>query len=183
VAGLAPEEALRSAAFYPHRPETVEVVETHISWVFLAGDRVFKLRKRVVFPFLDYGTPERRRHMCEEEVRLGRRLAPNVYVGVRPLLERDGTGWALGEIGDEGTEYVVEMRRFDEERTSAALLRDGNADEATMSAMAARVAAFHDDAAPAPPGSFDPEAVAATVSENFSTLLPYEDAGSALPSR
>lgn len=174
MAPLAPEEALRSAAFYPHRPETVEVVETHISWVFLAGDRVFKLRKPVVFPFLDYGTPERRRHMCEEEVRLGRRLAPNVYVGVRPLLERDGTGWALGEFGDEGTEYVVEMRRFDEERTLAALLRDDNAGEATMSAVAARVAAFHHEAAPAPPGSFDPEAVAATVSENFSTLLPYE---------
>jgi aminoglycoside phosphotransferase family enzyme/predicted kinase len=174
VGALAPEEALRSAAFYPHRPETVEVVETHISWVFLAGDRVFKLRKPVVFPFLDYGTPERRRHMCEEEVRLGRRLAADVYVGVRPLVERDGAGWTLGEFGDEGNEYVVEMRRFDEERTLAALLRKGDADEATMSAVAARLAAFHDDAAPAPPGSFDPEAVAATVSENFSTLLPYE---------
>ena len=52
----APEEALRSPALYSHHPDAVEVVETHISWVFLAGDRAFKLRKPVVFPFLDYGT-------------------------------------------------------------------------------------------------------------------------------
>ena len=173
MAASAPEEALRSAALYPHCPGSVEVVETHISWVFLAGDRAFKLRKPVVFPFLDYGTAERRRHMCEEEVRLGRRLAPNVYVGVRPLLERDGR-WALGELGDEGPEYVVEMRRFDEGRTLAALLRAGSVDEAAMKGVAARLAAFHREAAPARPGSFDPEAVAATAGENFSTLLPFE---------
>ena len=59
---------MRSTAFYGHHPEEVEVVETHISWVFLAGDRAFKLRKPVVFPFLDYGTAARRREMCEEEV-------------------------------------------------------------------------------------------------------------------
>ncbi|HYN50077.1 MAG TPA: AAA family ATPase [Thermoleophilaceae bacterium] len=169
----APEEALRSPALYPHRPDVVKVVETHISWVFLAADRAYKLRKPVVFPFLDYGTLERRRHMCEEEVRLGRRLAPNVYVGVRPLLKGD-TGWTLGEAGAKGSEYVVEMRRFDERLTLAALQRAGAVDAATMRAVAARVAAFHEAATPASPGSFDPEAVAATVSENFSTLIPYE---------
>ena len=173
MAAPAPEEALRSPALYPHGPDAVEVVETHISWVFLAGDRAFKLRKPVVFPFLDYGTLERRRHMCEEEVRLGRRLAPTVYLGVRPLLKHD-TGWTFGETGAEGTEYVVEMRRFDERLTLAALQRAGAVDAGTMRAVAARVAAFHDGVAHASPGSFDPEAVAATVSENFSTLIPYE---------
>jgi uncharacterized protein len=173
VAARAPEEALRSPALYAHHPDAVEVVETHISWVFLAGDRAFKLRKPVVFPFLDYGTLERRRHMCEEEVRLGRRLAPTVYLGVRPLLKGD-TGWTLGETGVEGAEYVVEMRRFDERLTLAALQRAGAVDAGTMRAVAARVAAFHDGAAHPSPGSFDPEAVAATVSENFSTLIQYE---------
>jgi uncharacterized protein len=163
---------MRSPAFYPHRPESVEVVETHISWVFLAGERAFKLRKPVVFPFLDYGTAERRRQMAEQEVRLGRRLAPNLYVGVLPL-RRDGAGWTLGEPGAEGSEYVVEMRRFDERRTLAALLRAGAVDAATIRSVAQLLAAFHTQAAPAPIGSFDPEAVAATVSENFSTLLPF----------
>jgi uncharacterized protein len=89
---------MRSPDFYPGRPETVELVESHVSWVFLVGERAYKLRKPVIFPFLDYGSAERRRHMCEEEVRLGRRLAPDVYVGVRPLVET-ADGWRLGEPG------------------------------------------------------------------------------------
>jgi aminoglycoside phosphotransferase family enzyme/predicted kinase len=148
------------------------VVESHISWVFLAGDRAYKLRKPVVFPFLDYGTAERRRAMCEEEVRLGRRLAPDLYLGVRPLTQTAG-GWGLGRPGDDGPEYVVEMRRFDAERTLEAAVSSGEADEATVRAVARRIAEFHLAAPQAPEGRFDPEAVAATVSENFSTLLPY----------
>ena len=163
---------MRSPGFYPHRPDGVEVVESHISWVFLAGDRAYKLRKPVVFPFLDYGTAERRRAMCDEEVRLGRRLAPDVYRGVRPLV-RMKDGWALGAAGEAGAEYVVEMRGFDERQTLAARMRDGTADEAAVRAVARRIAAFHIDAESAPTGSFDPEAVAATVRENFGTLLPY----------
>ena len=85
--------------FYPHAPDRVDVRETHVSWVFLAGDRAFKLRKPVVFPFLDYGTPERRRHMCEEEVRLGRRLAPSLYRGVRAVVSH-GAGQALAGADD-----------------------------------------------------------------------------------
>jgi uncharacterized protein len=161
-----------SPDFYPEPPEAVEVVESHVSWVFLAGERAYKLRKPVVFPFLDYGSAERRRHMCEEEVRLGRRLAPHVYIGVRPLVET-AEGWALGEPGSEGADHVVEMRRFDERHTLAALICEQAASEGVLRAVARRVAGFHAAAEPAPPGRFDPEAVAATVSENFSTLLPY----------
>jgi aminoglycoside phosphotransferase family enzyme/predicted kinase len=166
---------MRSPAFYPNAPASVEVVESHISWVFLAGDRAFKLRKPVVFPFLDYGTPERRHEMCEAEVRLGRRLAPDLYLGVRPVVRSEG-GWVLGAPGDPGEEHVVEMRRFDESRTLAALLRRGEADAALVRSVARHVARFHQNAEPAPPGSFDAGAVAATVSENFGTLLPYADA-------
>ena len=71
--------------FYPGRPERVVVRETHISWVFLAGDRAYKLKKPLVLGFLDYGTPERRREMCREEVRLNRWLAPDVYLSVRAV--------------------------------------------------------------------------------------------------
>jgi aminoglycoside phosphotransferase family enzyme/predicted kinase len=165
---------MRSPEFYDHRPERVEVVETHISWVFLAGDRAFKLRKPVVFPFLDYGSAERRRAMCEEEVRLGRRLAPDLYLGVLPLV-RTARGWALGDRGEQGDEHVVEMRRFDEALTLAARLERGDADAAAVRSVARLLAAFHRDAERAPPGSFDAAAVGAMVAENFATLLPFAE--------
>ena len=85
VSGVSVEEvraALARPDFYPGRPDRVDVRETHISWVFLAGDRAYKLKKPLVLPFLDYGTAERRREMCREEVRLNRRL------GARPLSRR-----------------------------------------------------------------------------------------------
>jgi aminoglycoside phosphotransferase family enzyme len=67
--------ALERPDFYPDRPDQVELCETHDSSVFLAGDRTYKLKKPLVLPFLDYGTPQRRHEMCREEVRLNRRLA------------------------------------------------------------------------------------------------------------
>jgi aminoglycoside phosphotransferase family enzyme/predicted kinase len=137
----------------------VDVRETHISWVFLDGDRALKLRKEVVFPFLDYGSRERRRRFAEEEIRLGRRLAPDLYRG---LLDVDG-------------ELVVEMRRFDEADTLATRLERGDVGEADIRALGRRIAEFHAQAEPAPAGSFGPAQVAATVSENFTTLLDFED--------
>src|SRR6476469_11102553 len=74
--------ALRDPAVYPHPVDRVELVETHISWVFLAGERVYKVKKPVDLGFLDFTTLARRRHFCHEEVRLNRRLAPSVYRGV-----------------------------------------------------------------------------------------------------
>ena len=68
--------AMLEADFYPHRPAHIELEQTHISFVLLAGDRVYKVKKPVRFAFLDFSTLERRRHYCHEEVRLNRRLAP-----------------------------------------------------------------------------------------------------------
>jgi aminoglycoside phosphotransferase family enzyme/predicted kinase len=167
--------AMADPGFYPGRPERVDVRETHVSWVFLAGERAFKLRKEVVFPFLDYGTPERRRHMCEEELRLGRRLAPTLYLGLRSVIA-PGEHFALAEADHEqALEHVVEMIRFDESRTLAALLRAGAASEDDVRMVARRIAGFHSTAAPAPTESFGPSEVAVTVSENFTTLLGYAD--------
>ena len=166
---------MRSPSFYPHGPDAVEVVESHISWVFLAGDLAFKLRKPVVFPFLDYGTADRRRELSEEEVRLGRRLAPRLYMGVRPLVYRSGE-WAMGSPGDVGDDHVVVMRRFDDRRTLAALLERDEATPALVRDVARKVARFHAGADRSSPGSFDSQAVAATVGETFETLIPYAHA-------
>ena len=119
--------ALGLSEAYPGRPDAVEVRETHISWVFLAGDRAYKLKKPVTLPFVDYGTPARRRAMCEEEVRLNRRLAPDVYLGILGVVATADGGVALAPADHpEAIDHVVEMRRFDEGRTLAALVSSGH---------------------------------------------------------
>jgi uncharacterized protein len=141
--------ALSDPALHPERPDEVEVHETHISWVFVAGRRALKLKKPVVLPFVDYGTAARRRAMCEAEVTLNRQLAPTVYLGVRSLVPSDGS-YALGDPDEPGAvEHVVEMRRFAEDRTLAALVTGGGPERGDLERIGARLAAFH-AAAPSP---------------------------------
>ena len=140
------QEALVAALLGPGD----ELRETHISWVVLTGDRALKLKKAVKLPFLDYGTLERRRECCELEVTLNRRLAPEVYLGVRSLVAANG-GVAVAAAGDpRALEYAVEMRRFDESATLSARLRRGELQPSSIAAVARRLAAFHADAEPAP---------------------------------
>src|ERR1700761_6010819 len=107
-------QALLDPAAYPHAPATVELRETHISWVFLAGDRAYKVKKPVTFPFLDYGTLERRRVCCEAEVALDRCFAPGRYLGVVALVLRADGGLSISHRSDPcAVEYAVEMRRYD----------------------------------------------------------------------
>jgi aminoglycoside phosphotransferase family enzyme/predicted kinase len=114
--------ALSSPEIYQGGAQSVEVRETHISWIFLVGDRAYKLKKPVVLPFLDYGTPERRRTMCNEEVRLNRRLASDLYLGVR-CVAAAAEGIRLAPQDDpRALDYLVEMRRYDERSTLAAKL-------------------------------------------------------------
>jgi aminoglycoside phosphotransferase family enzyme/predicted kinase len=109
---------------YPHRPDVVEHVETHISHVFLAGSRVYKLKKPVRFDFLDFSTLERRERACREEVRLNRRLAPDAYLGVVPVMRGPDGAYCWGDQG-EVVDWVVAMRRLPTEQTLEALHRRG----------------------------------------------------------
>ena len=86
---------------YPHGPERVELRETHISWVFLVGERAYKVKKPLVLPFLDYGSLERRLETCREEVRLNHRLAPAYYLGVDSIVRRDN-GFHLVSVSSRG---------------------------------------------------------------------------------
>jgi hypothetical protein len=88
--GDAVAAALTRSEAYGASAGTVEVRETHSSWVFLVGDRAYKLKKPITLPFVDYGTAERRRAMCEEDVRLNLRLAPDVYLGTRAVVATAG---------------------------------------------------------------------------------------------
>jgi uncharacterized protein len=107
---------LRRAANYPHAPASVAVKQTHMSWVFLAGDLVFKLKKPVRHPYLDFSTLAARERNCREELRLNQRLAPGVYLDVVPL--RLGGGGEL-TFGGEGpiVDWLVKMRRLPVEGT------------------------------------------------------------------
>lgn len=95
---------------YPHRPRAVRLVQTHASFVCIAGPFVYKVKKPVNFGFLDFSTLEKRRHFCEREVALNRRLCPGVYLGVVPITQRNRR-YAFGATGPV-VEYAVQMRRL-----------------------------------------------------------------------
>ena len=97
---------------YPHRPRRVRLIQTHSSFVFIAPPFVYKVKKPVNFGFLNFSTLEKRRHFCEREVVLNRRLSPNIYLGVVPISTRDGH-FTFGE-GEEVVEYAVKMRKLSE---------------------------------------------------------------------
>jgi aminoglycoside phosphotransferase family enzyme/predicted kinase len=100
----------------------VERIDTHISAVFLADDRAFKLKRAVQFPYVDYSTLDARRDCCEREVRLNRRTAPDLYRGVVAVTYDDTSGLAIGGSG-QSVEWLVEMRRFDQESLLSAVAR------------------------------------------------------------
>jgi aminoglycoside phosphotransferase family enzyme/predicted kinase len=162
-------EAMSDPAFYPGAP-AVEVRETHISWVFLAGPRAYKLKKPVVLAFLDYGSVERRRAMCEREVELNQRLAAGVYLGVRGIVDRAGR-LQLAPPGPDAIEHIVEMRRFDEANTLAAMVRGGRATTEIVAAVGRRLAAFHAEARPCRVGEDVLVAVERVADGNFEGLL------------
>ena len=141
--------ALQDPAFYPHRPERVEHVQTHISHVFLAGTYVYKLKKAVRFSFLDFSTPELRHHFCNEEVRLNRRLSPQVYLGVVPITHQARGPLRLGTSG-ETIDHLVWMRRLPADRILVNLVRCGGARTDMMDALASRLAVFHSSAPEGP---------------------------------
>lgn len=136
-------EAMLDPAFYPHRPDSVELRETHISWVFRAGPLAYKVKKPIVLPFLDYGTAARRGEMCEEEVLLNRRLAPDLYRRVVSIVP-DGDGYALSEDEDPtAVDYAVEMEVVDEERSLEALDAAGILSASDVEAVGRLLARFH----------------------------------------
>lgn len=162
--------ALLDPARYPDPANRVEVVETHASWLLLAGAFAYKIKKPVVLPFLDYGTLDKRLACCEAELRLNRRFSPDLYLQVVPIagpLEDP-------RIGGSGTaiEYAVRMRRFSEAGRLDRLCSRGQLNCQQLSSLAATITAFHRQAAAAAPATRfgDPEQVLAPALANFAEL-------------
>ncbi|HEX6388952.1 MAG TPA: AAA family ATPase, partial [Solirubrobacteraceae bacterium] len=155
--------------------QAVEIRETHISWVFLAGDRAYKLKKPIVLPFLDYGTPRLRHELCREEVRLNRRLAPDIYLGVRSIVSEDGGVALAGEEDPRALDYVVEMRRYDEQDTLAARLARGQLQRDQITDTGAVLAAFHSTARQVPVDAHPVLTVERRLAANSHELLALLD--------
>lgn len=165
--------AMMDPSFYPKRPPEVTRKETHISHLFFAGDLVYKIKKAVRFSFLDYSTLNRRRHFLHEEMRLNRRLAPSVYLGVLPICY-DSSGWRLGGDGDP-VEYTLVMRRLPERRMLPFLLESGQLTPQMMAALAEVLGPFHAQAETVRniEATRYPQAVKTQWNENLADLQPF----------
>jgi uncharacterized protein len=155
----------------------VERLETHISYVLLTGQYAYKIKKAVNFGFLDFTTLAARRFFCQEELRLNRRLAPALYLGVVPV-----TGSVDAPVlGGDGPalEYAVQMREFPQQALATAILARGELAPADIDTLAARVAAFHGAIAVAGAESVfgTPDEVLRLARQNFAQLRPLLAAG------
>jgi aminoglycoside phosphotransferase family enzyme len=142
--------------------EGCELVETHISWILLRGDEAFKIKKPLRFSFLDFSTMEKRGFYCHEEVRLNRRLAPDVYLGVVEIGEEGGKpAFARGSVID----HAVRMRRLDGSRRMDLLLGRGEVSAEETREIARMVARFHGGAEAVPGGYNSPEMIGAQIAD------------------
>lgn len=164
--------ALMDPRAYGHRADRIELIETHISWVLLAGDFAYKIKKPVVLPFLDFGTLPARQRFCEDELRLNRRLAPEVYLEVVAITgsvespRMGGTGKAL--------EYAVRMRRFPQDALFDHLLGRGALSPQLIDLLAERVAAFHANSSRSSDSRWGaPERVLQAALDAFTDMMPH----------
>jgi len=173
VARLSPEQDdvvafLSDPASYGVGVERVETVTTHASKIFLAGDRAYKLKRAIKYPFLDFSTVAKRRAACEAELALNRRTASQLYLGIRGI----GRG-RHGRIGwsdaDDALDWVVEMCQFDQGALFDRLAQRGALTSQLMLDLVAHIAAFH-DAAERRPDRGGAAAMVAIEAENDATL-------------
>jgi uncharacterized protein len=134
--------------FYDHRVEApIQLLRAHISFVVLTGDYVYKVKKPVNLGFLDFSSLEQRHHFCNEELRLNRRISPEIYLEVVSM------GWAGDRFylhAPDPLEYAVKMRQFPQSQLFSQLFQSNQLGRADLAALAKQVAAFHQTALSTP---------------------------------
>ena len=160
--------ALLDPGRYPHPAKKVRLVETHISWVMLAGRYAYKIKKALDLGFLDYTTLEARRFYCSEEMRLNRRLAPQLYLDVMPI---GGSPDRPQFDARPAIEYAVKMRRFPSTRLMDRMLQAGKIGPQHIDSLAATLARFHNalPAIAADSGDGSVESIRDAAMQNFET--------------
>ncbi len=167
-------QALLKPEAYPEDPGKIDLVQTHISFVFLTQDFVFKMKKAVNFGFLDFTTLEKRRFFCEKELQLNRRLCGDMYIEVAPVNKSS----AIKIKGQgETVEYVLKMKRMPQERIMTRLLDENKVDSKLIDRIARVIADFHSKAETNDKinvfGSL--ATIAANWDENFEQTQKYRD--------
>lgn len=164
-------EALHNPSCYPHQVDRVRLIETHISWVFLAGSYAYKLKKPVNFGFLDFSTLNKRQHFCEEELRLNRRFAPQLYLDVVSIGGSPDSP-QLGEL--PAIDFMVRMKRFSRHNELDQLLQQNRLTPEIIEQFADYLADLHQQAPSVDPHSAfgSPATTQAPIVENFRQLRP-----------
>jgi aminoglycoside phosphotransferase family enzyme len=168
-------QALLKPETYPHHPQKVELVQTQMSFLFLTGDYVYKVKKPVDLGYLDYTTLEKRRFFCHQELELNRRLCLDEYLEVVPIVRRDGQI----KLGGEGEviEYAVKMKQLPADRMMDKLLPQNLVTVEMVVRVAEKLAAFHHKAVTSPEiSAFGKlEAIKINTDENFIQTEKYID--------
>ncbi len=165
-------QAMLTPEAYPENPGKIELIQTHISFVFLTENSVYKVKKAVNFGFLDFSTLDKRHLFCKKELDLNRRLCPEIYLEVVPInksgiIKINGSG--------ETVEYALKMKRLPQERIMTLLIKEGKIDKKTINEIAKIVATFHSKAQTTPEinefGSL--KIVKTNWDENFAQTTKY----------
>ena len=161
---------LQNPSAYSDAVTSVDLIQTHISWVFLAGEFAYKIKKPVDFGFLDFSTLARRKTLCDAEFELNRRFAPDLYTGVVPIVQVNGKLCVGGE--GEAVEWAVQMRRFPQQAQLDECLARGALTAADLAAFAVQLAAIHAQLPCVPPADFgSAEAAWRPMAENFRQVV------------
>ncbi|MFA7061020.1 MAG: AAA family ATPase [Pedobacter sp.] len=168
-------ESLLKPEAYPEPTHSVELLQTHVSWIFLTDKHAFKLKKPVNFGFLNFSTIDLRRFYCNEEVRLNRRLCPDIYEGVVEL--RETSGGAAFHGNGSVIDYAVKMKRLPADRMLDNLVNNNRISGAEIQEVARIIANFHLNAPTSPAiaefGQLD--RIMFNWEENFEQMIPFEE--------
>src|SRR4030067_2011377 len=169
------QKSLLNPEIYPDHPRTIKFIETHISLLFLTGRHVYKVKKPVDFGFLDFTTLEKRKYFCEQEVKLNRRLSPNIYLGVVEIT-KEGNHILLEGKG-ELVEYAVKMKQIPEEFLLDKLLEKKQVTPKMIEAVSEKLVKFYFAAETNDliKGFAKPERVKQDTDENFEQTEKYID--------
>jgi uncharacterized protein len=140
-------DALMQPGAYPDNTGKIELIQTHISFVFLTEKYVYKMKKSVNFGFLDFSTLDKRHSYCLKELELNRRLCPSIYLEVLPITNSKGI--KVGGKG-EAVEYALKMKRLPQDRIMTLLIKEGKVDKKKVGEIAKIVASFHEKAQATP---------------------------------
>lgn len=163
---MTPDEIthLVSEGAFPSRCEEPKLIETHISWVILCDEYVYKIKKPAHYSFLDFSSLEKRKYYCEREVMLNNRLTTGVYLGILPVSRADSS-IGIGTRGGDVIDYAVHMRKLKGDTRMDILLRSDKVEDVQIRSLAQQVAAFHMTAATVYPRNV------ADVGDKFNDLM------------